>query len=406
MTFSGAVDVTGAPQLEIDVGGTPKTLSYSSGTNSAELVFTGYTVAEGDEDADGISVGADKLTLNGGAIKKAGDTVNAVLTHVAVAADAGHKVDGVRPRLVRSQVATFGTIVLFWSEQLDHLASVPKSAFSITVSVGPEAVVSSVFLTENMVISDLKESLGPTAHTRLSYTTPTGADEDPVRDLAGNAAEDFTGRTVGNSYLRPAGPTGARVTPGPRSLEVSWNAVSRADGYIVRWKSGDQLYDIVTGGLDRSVDVPGGNTTRYTISNLVPGTAYDVQVYAVSTLGGEGKNSNEVTGTPLDAAVSSVALTSNPGADDFYTVGDTIQATVTFNGPVDVAGGNPELELDVGGSPKAVACGAGTGVTKIVCGYTVAANDTDTDGVGDRGEQAFPERRHHPSRPARSTTPS
>ena len=56
VTFSEAVDVTGTPQLKINVGGSQETLSYSSGSSTTtELVFTGYTVAEGDEDMRGWS---------------------------------------------------------------------------------------------------------------------------------------------------------------------------------------------------------------------------------------------------------------------------------------------------------------------------------------------------------------
>ena len=45
VTFSEDITVTGTPQLEIDVGGTVKTASYSS-TDGATVVFS-YTVQEG-----------------------------------------------------------------------------------------------------------------------------------------------------------------------------------------------------------------------------------------------------------------------------------------------------------------------------------------------------------------------
>ena len=68
VTFSEAVTVTEAgtdkPQIEIDVGGTPRQAEYESGSGTAALVF-GYTVAAGDADSDGIAIGADKLTTPG-----------------------------------------------------------------------------------------------------------------------------------------------------------------------------------------------------------------------------------------------------------------------------------------------------------------------------------------------------
>ena len=375
VTFSGAVDVTGTPQLEIDVGGTPKTLSYSSGSNSDELVFTGYTVAEGDEDTDGISIGADKLTLNGGTIKKAGDTVNATLTHSATTAAAGQKVDGVRPRII--SVNMFLDPFSFWSEALDNNSVPPASAFSLTVTSGETPPITAVRVDGHWVLMSSGRLPGPTAQLRLSYTPPTEMGTAPIRDLAGNSAEGFTGQIVGNRLLASFVAPHVSVTPGAGSLTVSWDRVSRVDSYRVQWKSGSE--EFVFGG-ERHVLVSGDDTTSLTISNLAPGTYYTVNVTPLTAYGGDGVP-GEATGTPLDAAVSTVAITSDPGSDDFYTVGDTIQAAVAFNGPVDVAGGNPELELDVGGTLKTAECGAGTAVTKIVCSYAVAANDADTDGV-------------------------
>ena len=92
VTFSEDVTVTGTPQLELDFDGTAKTADYSSASGAA-VVFS-YTVALDESDADGIAIGADKLSLNGGEIR--GEVGNdATLAHTAVAADSGHKVDSV-----------------------------------------------------------------------------------------------------------------------------------------------------------------------------------------------------------------------------------------------------------------------------------------------------------------------
>ena len=94
VTFDEAVDVTGTPQLTIDMGGSDKVLDYSSGTGTTALVFSGR-VAHGDMDTDGLSIDAGELDLNGGTIKATADAhPDAVLTHTAVAASASHKVSG------------------------------------------------------------------------------------------------------------------------------------------------------------------------------------------------------------------------------------------------------------------------------------------------------------------------
>ena len=98
MTFDEAVTVDtsgGTPQLTINMGGSDKVLDYSSGTGTTALVFSGYRVALGDTDTDGLSIAADKLDLNGGTIKATADAhPDAVLTHTAVAASSSHKVSG------------------------------------------------------------------------------------------------------------------------------------------------------------------------------------------------------------------------------------------------------------------------------------------------------------------------
>ena len=96
VTFSENVSVTGSPQLELDIGGSGKAAAYESVTTT-NVVFS-YTVAEGVSDDDGIAIGANKLTLNGGTIKDAADNA-ADLSHGALAVQTGHKVDGVRPTI-------------------------------------------------------------------------------------------------------------------------------------------------------------------------------------------------------------------------------------------------------------------------------------------------------------------
>ena len=79
-------------------------------------------------------------------------------------------------------------------------------------------------------------------------------------------------------------------------------------------------------------------------------------------------------------AVSSVALTSTPGSDNTYAIGDAVTATVTFDEAVDITG-SPELELDFDGTAKAATCATATNTTTMVCSYTVLAGDTAPNGV-------------------------
>ena len=64
VTFSETVVVTGTPRLSLNVGSVNRPAAYRSGTGAA-AVFV-YMVADGESDADGVSIDANSLTLNGG----------------------------------------------------------------------------------------------------------------------------------------------------------------------------------------------------------------------------------------------------------------------------------------------------------------------------------------------------
>ena len=121
MTFSEAVDITGSPQLELDFAGTAKAAACAAATNTTTMACT-YRVAGGDSAPNGIAIEANKLT--GGTITATGSTTAAVLDHAAVAIDADHKVDAIRPTLVTTgadapTTSTDGTkVILTFSEDI------------------------------------------------------------------------------------------------------------------------------------------------------------------------------------------------------------------------------------------------------------------------------------------------
>ena len=95
LTFSEAVDVTGRPQVSIDMDpadwGT-KQVGYHSGSGSSTLTFT-HTVVEPNLSTQGIAVLANTLVLNGGTIQSSSSQTDAALSHAGLAHDASHKVD-------------------------------------------------------------------------------------------------------------------------------------------------------------------------------------------------------------------------------------------------------------------------------------------------------------------------
>ena len=79
--------------------------------------------------------------------------------------------------------------------------------------------------------------------------------------------------------------------------------------------------------------------------------------------------------------VSSVTITSSPGADNTYATGDTITVSLTFSEAVTVTG-TPHVVVDIGGQPRNFKySGDGASAAAQTFGYTALVGDGDTDGV-------------------------
>ena len=235
-TFSAKVTVTGTPQLPFSLGGVTKQAAYASGSDSAALVFS-YTVAAGDNDADGVSWSADALSLNGGTIKFmtsiVANRVDAALTHAAKTAQSDHKVD--TPPVLSTRTVNVTALVLTYNEALDTGSEPASSAF--TVKVGGTAVSlatsGAVAVSGSTVTLTLAAAVTASATVTVSYAVPGsnplqdagGTDAPAFTDLAvtngtGNTAPAFTNataarsftETVGDAAVTTAGNVGAVVT--------------------------------------------------------------------------------------------------------------------------------------------------------------------------------------------------
>ena len=173
VTFSETVEVTGTPQLTLELGGGRRTATYGGGSGTAALVFT-YEVADGESDTDGVGVEAD--SLSGGTIRD-GPGNNAVLDHEGLASDSGHKVDGVKPAVAATGGAVVnGTVLTLTYDEPLGGSSTPETG-DFTVSGGDQARTitrvsvrgSTVLLTLDVGAEHLEAGI------RVSYTpgTPT-----------------------------------------------------------------------------------------------------------------------------------------------------------------------------------------------------------------------------------------
>ena len=95
VTMSEATVVTGTPQLALNIGGTFVNANYASGSGSTALVFS-YTIANGQNDSNGIGIASNSINLNGGSLASAlGNAAD--LTHSTVVDNSNYLVDTSKP---------------------------------------------------------------------------------------------------------------------------------------------------------------------------------------------------------------------------------------------------------------------------------------------------------------------
>ena len=255
VTFSETVEVTGTPELRLELGGGQRTGTYQGGSGTAALVF-GYTVAAGESDTDGVGVEAD--SLSGGTIRD-GAGHNAVLGHEAVTPQAGHKVDGVKPELAATGGAVVNgtTLTLTYDEPLDG-SSTPATG-DFTVSGGDRArAVTGVRVNGSAV--ELTLDVGAEhgeAGIQVSYTP--GA--NPIQDVPGNDAEALSREPVTND------------TPDTTSPTVSSLAITSSPGSNQTYAAGEEIE--VTVAFSETVEVTGTPQLRLRVGSRNRTAGYD-----------------------------------------------------------------------------------------------------------------------------------
>ena len=148
-------------------------------------------------------------------------------------------------------------------------------------------------------------------------------------------------------------------------------------------------YKETTGGAYTSWAPVTGTVTNsggtFEIGGLDNGTEYTAQVQTVNDIG-TSDPSNEEKATPdAPPAITSVAITSDPGADKTYAIDDDIVVTFTFDKNIELSGMgiSPYIYLFIGpGEEVAPSCAVGTAPTMVMtCTHTVVENEEDTDGI-------------------------
>ena len=336
LTFSEAVTITGTPHVVVDIGGQPRNFKYSGDGSSAAAQPFSYTVLVGDKDADGVSLQANSLTLNGGTVQATDDSTNATLTHAAMTF-ANHKVD--------TQVTL-----------LSNLGQADASD-TITVSATESAKI------EIVVAQDKAFDINAIT---LDVRTPSETLNVTVRLFGGDFADyTYTGSVTaaGLQTFTLSGPPG-----------VSFGNVGWADfGQTYRYQM------IVSGSGAGSVELVGTTGT---------GTdAGGVSGLSIRAVRGETSNP-QMRLSGHEGAIPNLMygdVLSSPPDGTAYAAGDRIAFLFVFSRPVDFPQGiTVPFWLGNGAEDRREASlieNLSGYYEDLFFSYTVQPGDTDSDGI-------------------------
>ena len=319
VTFDQRVLVTGRVQLALTIGSTTRQLSrnYGDGSATRQLHFY-YRVQPSDRDADGVSIGADALTLDGGTIRDysyslasgiSSSTTDAALGlggH-AISNSAGHKVDGSR------ESSPVVTGVHIWPDPSNGDAH--ELGEDINVSVYFDRLVDA------------------TAQVSLALT-------------------------VGSSV---------------RQASRVFGSTSGTSGLIFRYVVQPSDRDADGIGIGAGALTLNGGTIRIHRGNA--NASLSLGGHAISH-----SASHKVDGSRDTApAVRSLILSPRPAQGDAYEVGEVIWGSVVFDRDVEVTG-EPQLEIQIGSATRQARFYRHI-VDRLYFQYVVHPSDADEDGI-------------------------
>ena len=433
--FDRPVEVTGTPQLALTIGATTRQADYFSGSGNAWLWFR-YVVQSSDSDADGISIGASALTLNGGTIRYRGGTTNAALGlgSNAISNSANHKVNGSQQTAPTVSDVTFQNdpvsgdtfgLAEFVNVRVrfDRVVNVtgrPQLALTIGSTTRQAYYVSGsgrVWLQFHYQVQSSDSdsdgiSIGASALTLNGGTIRhAGGTTNAALGLGSNAIANSgshkvdgrsqTGPTVTGVWIvRPAGSDDTYELGETISVEVYFDravdvtgepqlalsigsARRQASPRDVTYFANPLLFDYVVQPSDRD---PDGISIEPSALALNGGT--------ISVQGGSASASLNLGGTAIvnqpnakvDGSVEAVPTVNGvwigggPSSGDAFEFGEVIFGTVAFDRVVEV-GGEPQLALTIGSTTRQASFFRQTRLGDIEFQYVVQASDVDADGL-------------------------
>jgi hypothetical protein len=376
VTMSEATTVTGTPQLTLNIGGTTVQANYASGSGTTALVFT-YTILVSETDANGISIDADSLSLNGGTLSHAAGNA-ATLTHAAVSDNSGYLVDNIAPGIV----LTSSDSNLISGETATLTFTLSEAATNFTSS--DVAVTSGVLSNFSGSGSVYTADFTPTANSTTAASINVAA--NTFTDAAGNQNSAATPLNLTVDTLAPS----VVITSSDSDLIIGETATLTFT-----------LSEAATDFTSADVAVSGGTLSNFSGSGMVytadftptanSTTAASINVAANTFTDVDGNNNPAATlSLSVDTVVPTIVITSS---DSNLIGGETATLTFTLS---EATTNFTSADVSVSGGVLSNFSGSGTTYTADFTPTTnsttaatinVAAN-TFTDAAGNNNSAA------------------
>ena len=337
VTFNDVITVNtsgGTPYLALNVGGTSVQAAYVSGSGSNALVFKA-TIVNGQNDINGVAIGADALNLNGGTLKDASGN-NSTLTSVAVTDNAHYLVDTTRPTAaVRSSTSALisgqtATITFTFSEDPGSSFVWNGTSGDLVVSGGTLSALSTTGdpLTRTAVLTPSSGVSAGTANVAIalnSYTDAAGnigqEASAGVTDKTADISVNTTTTTVASvALLSATGIQNSLLNQG----DVVSVAVNFTEAVFLNANVGTPNLDLTIGSTVVNAQyASGAGTTQLVFDYTILNGQTDVNGIAINA------NSLRLNGKVLtDTAGNTPTLTFTAVADNANYLVDTTAPTV------------------------------------------------------------------------------
>lgn len=403
--YDQAVTITGSPRIPIAITtGGPVYATYVSGSGTTNIVYS-YVVGSGVDDANGITL-TTPMELNGGTIKNA-SAMDAVLSFTSPSTPSV-RLSGIGPTV--TSVTPPANATYLTGQNLDFVVNFSENVtvnytgninLGLTVGATPR---SATFLSgsgTNALTFRYVVDVADVDTNGISVGTLNVGAPDYITDGTAThnlATVTFSSPDTTAVLVNATVPTITSVTPPSNATYILTQnldfTVHFSEAVTV---TGTPTLPLTVGVTSRTASfVSGSGTTDLVFRHAVQSNDVDTDGIALTSpialSSGTIKSANGIDAalaytSPNTAAIlidgdePTVTSVSRP-ANAIYDVNDiSLTFTVTFDQIVTVAGSNPRIQLNVGGSIRYATYTTGTGTNTLTFVNMINSADVDLDGI-------------------------